>query len=148
MLTSLHTSIMNFISQKFRDFVVMSQMFISKSWIWEVSTADPLSSSQAFLFVLPAYHSPKIFIAHLYQYRTGQPWDSIIQYFSFFHCAFWLTKRPVRSHVIYCVSWIGHTVPKPHNDNSHNNSQGDSRNAHACLHIQIHLCNTKLKLSH
>ena len=85
----------------------MSQMFVSKSWIWEVSTADPLSSSQAFLFVLPAYHSPKIFIAHLYQYRTGQPWDSIIQYFSSFHCAFWLTKRPVRSHVIYGVSWIG-----------------------------------------
>ena len=52
-LTLMNTSIMNFISQKFRDSAVMSQMFVSKSWIWEVSTADPLSSSQTFILSFP-----------------------------------------------------------------------------------------------
>ena len=37
-------------------------------------------------------------------YRTGRPWDSIFQYFTLFHCAFWLKKFPLRSHVIHGVS--------------------------------------------
>ena len=36
-------------------------------------------------------------------YRTGRLGDSIFQYFTFFHSAFWFTKRPVRSHAIYGV---------------------------------------------
>ena len=55
-----------FVSQKFRDSAAASQMLVSKSWIWEVSIANWLSSSQAFLFLLPTCHSPKIFIAHLF----------------------------------------------------------------------------------
>ena len=66
LLCLLHTSMIKFVSQKFRDSAVTSQMLVSKSWIWEVSIANWLSSSQAFLFLLPTCHSPKIFIAHLF----------------------------------------------------------------------------------
>ena len=131
--------IMNFVSQKFRDSAVMSQMFVSKSWIWEVSTADPLSSSQAFLFVLPACHSPKIFIAHLFTERVdlGTAFSNIslsstalfgsrnVRFEAMWFMVCHELVIQSQNHTMIILTIIPRATPR-----------------NACLHLQIRLCNT------
>ena len=130
--------IMNFVSQKFRDSAVMSQMNLRSFY----SIPTFFLTGLSYLFFPPATLKKSSSPIYL------RPWGSTFQYFSFIHRAFWLTKRPVRSHVIYDVSWIGHT------EQSQNHTmmilkiipRATPRNAF--LRLQIHLCNAKLKLSH
>ena len=79
-------------------------------------------------------------------YRTGRPWDSSFQCFTFFHCAFWPTKRRVEAMwFMVCHELV---------IQSHNYTMiiitiiPRATPCNAFLHLQIHLSDKKLKLSH
>ena len=143
-LTFTNTSIMNFVSQKFRDSAVMSQMFVSKSWIWEVSHSIPASFLTwfSYLFFPPA--TPQKSSSPIYL-PDGSTLGQHYPIFLFLPprflthetsgskpCDLWCHELAIQSqnHTMVILTIILRATPR-----------------NACLYLQIHLCNTKLKLA-
>ena len=131
---------MNFVGQNFRDSCRHVANARFQIFNLTVFTADPLSFLQAFLFVLPACHSPKIFIAHLFTERVdlGTAYSNIS-----------LTSSALFGprNVRFEAMWFTVCHELVTQSQNHTMIILTIITSNAFLYLQIHLCDTKLKLS-